>query len=299
MAALRNRFALALAVVASGAGVVLGLEARVSVEKMPRCTRAIIEIRSESGRQQPGIVELVVEPNDALTIRDVVLSSCRYGEQSYAEPTLIREGSTIRAIAKAAASPCSSGDTARREIMTIVFDTDTIAAVQELGDIVETLRLVRLTDKEGMPLSSSLLTRFEGIEVTDNQRSLASTAQAAYTTAGRRHTLRFYLPQKVHVRATVTGRHGEAVARLLDKKVGAGVHAVSWQEADEYRAADTTATYFMQLEMGGTVFSTRVVGVSRNTPSTGTQSRHGRTEQEAPHRRQNSSPTLSSASPVR
>lgn len=244
----------------------LGLEARVSVEELPRLTRAAIEVSSSPAEEDVGGVELAIEPSRSLSVDDIMIFLPNSGGWSRAKPALVRDHGMIRAIVVAPAEARNS-NTARNTVMTIVFDTDTAVRVRELSDIVKSLRIMRTVNATGEEIAPRLVTRFEGTKAVNEQESLAKTAQAEYRRRGRRHTMRFYLPREMHVRATVTDARGMAVAHLLDRTVGIGVHAVSWTEAEVSKTMGRAAPCFMQIEMGSTVLSTKVNRVADATPA--------------------------------
>ncbi|MBD3317536.1 MAG: hypothetical protein GF344_17230 [Chitinivibrionales bacterium] len=243
----------------------LDLEARVFIEELPHLTRAVVELDllPIGVTENPTPLEIAVKPRAGLLVENVVVF-LHEGAKEFQDAQLLRKGENIRA---RAIFPTDSlnRDTAQATLITIVFDTDTVVKVDRLDDIISSLRV---THEPAMPeakVTQSLTARFEGTKPVSERDSRAKEAQIAHKKKGSRHTLRFYLPHKMHVSAFVTDAEGAIVEQLLDTKVGTGVHAVSWTPTDTSKELIAQNHLFIQIEAGSTIFSARIDRQSKDS----------------------------------
>ena len=74
-----------------------------------------------------------------------------------------------------------------------------------------------------------------------------------------RTTIRFAVPAEQHVQLDVHGVDGRLVRRLLDGRVGAGAHDVTWDGRDEAGREVASGVYFHRLVAGGEVRTGKMI----------------------------------------
>ena len=96
--------------------------------------------------------------------------------------------------------------------------------------------------------------------------NLAATTDLALGTCapspfGRELRLDFALPTAGHARLTIHDVQGRTIATLVDRPEAAGTHRVSWDGRDRAGREAQTGIYFVLLEFGGDVRSTRIARI--------------------------------------
>ncbi len=98
-----------------------------------------------------------------------------------------------------------------------------------------------------------------GVDVLSSPESfaLASFPNPFRATA----TIRYSLEQQLPVRLTVVDVTGRVVANLLDAPGTAGAHTLVWDGCDASGAAVRAGVYFVKMQAGASVTSTKVLRV--------------------------------------
>ncbi|MCX6828933.1 MAG: T9SS type A sorting domain-containing protein [candidate division Zixibacteria bacterium] len=72
-------------------------------------------------------------------------------------------------------------------------------------------------------------------------------------------TIAFEIPRAAFMNLSVFNILGEKVATLLDSRVTAGHHAISWDGTTDNGHSVSSGVYFYQLKSGSTVFSKKML----------------------------------------